>query len=64
MTWPSVKNAMDASYALSRSLALLISHFDSDLQCNFTVNPHWKLDKTFSYFSNQTTYVESEAVEF
>ena len=24
MTWPSVKNAMDASYALSRSLALLL----------------------------------------
>ena len=31
MTWPSVKNAMDASYALSRSLALLISHVHSDL---------------------------------
>jgi len=26
MSWPSMKNAMDASYALSRSLALLISH--------------------------------------
>jgi len=31
MTWPSMKKAMDASYALSRSLALLISHVHSDL---------------------------------
>ena len=30
MTWPSVKNAMDASYALSRFIALLISHVHSD----------------------------------
>jgi len=30
MTWPSMKNAMDGSYALSRSLALLISHVHSD----------------------------------
>jgi len=31
MTWPSMKNAMDASYALSRPLALLIWHVHSDL---------------------------------
>jgi len=31
MTSPSMKNAMDACYALSRSLALLISHVHSDL---------------------------------
>ena len=31
MTWPSMKNAMDASYAFTRSLALLISHFHSDI---------------------------------
>ena len=31
MTWPSMKNAMDASYALSCSLALLISYVHSDL---------------------------------
>ena len=36
MTWPSMKNAMEASYALSRFLVLLISHVHSDLQCNFT----------------------------
>jgi len=35
-----MKNAMDASYALSRSLALLISHVHSDLQCNFTAEIH------------------------
>ena len=28
---PSTKNGMDASYAMSRSLALLISHVHSDL---------------------------------
>ena len=31
MTWPSMKNAMDASYALSCSLVLLISHVHSDV---------------------------------
>jgi len=31
MTWPSMKNAMDASYALSCSPVLLISHVHSDL---------------------------------
>jgi len=30
MTWPSMKNAMDASYAFSRSLALLTSYVLSD----------------------------------
>jgi len=66
MTWPSMKNAMDASYPLSRSLALLISHVHSDLQCNFTVNPHWEMGKTISpsYSSSQITYVEVEMVEF
>ena len=38
MTWPSMKNAMNASYALSRSLTLLISHVHSDLLSNFTVS--------------------------
>ena len=31
MALPSMKNAMDASYALSRFFALLISHVHSDL---------------------------------
>jgi len=31
MTWPSMMNAMDASYAFFRSLALLISRVQSDL---------------------------------
>jgi len=31
MTWPSMKNAMDASYSLFRFLTLLISHVHSDL---------------------------------
>ena len=36
MTWPSMKNAMDASYALSHSLALLILHVHSDLSYSAT----------------------------
>ena len=32
MTWPSMKNAMDISYAFSRSLVLLTSHVHSGLQ--------------------------------
>jgi len=66
MTWPFMKNAIDASYALSRSLALLTSHVHSDLSATSQFNPHWKMDKIFSpsYFSSQITYVEAEAVEF
>jgi len=66
MTWPSMKNAMDASYALSRSLTLLISHVHSDLQCNFTVSSTLGNGQNFfgSYSSSQITCVEAEEVEF
>jgi len=48
MTWPSIKNAMDASYAFSRSLVLLISHVHSDLRYSVTspFNQHREMDKT------------------
>jgi len=57
---------MDASYALSRSLALLISHHHSDLVQLHRSNPHWEMDKTFwpSYSPSQITNVEAEAVGF
>jgi len=65
ITWPSMKNVMDVSYALSRSLVLLISHVHSD-SANSPRNPRWEMDKTFSssYSPSQITYVEAETLGF
>ena len=67
MTWPSMKNAMDASYAF------ISFSYDTDIARSFRLivqlhrlNPHWEMDKTFSpsYSPSQKTYVEVEAVRF
>ena len=61
MTWPSMKNAMDASYAF-----FVLSHywhrtFIQTYSATSPFNPHQQTDKTFSpsYSSGQITYVEA-----
>ena len=64
MTWPSMKNAMDASYAFFVLLRYWYRTFIQTYSATSPFNPHREMDKTFapSFSSSQITYVE--AVEF
>jgi len=67
MPWPSIKNAVDASYffiSFSRATGIARS-FRLIVQLH-RLNPHWEMDKTFSpsYSPSEITYVEAEAVGF
>ena len=65
MTWPSVKNAMDAMLYLVLSRYWHHTFFQT-YSATSPLNPHWEMDKTFwpSYSPSQITYVEAEAVGF